>query len=75
MDTIKSIMTLLGVAGRVGGLIWIFLSYLDFASAKKNNEGSRMDAAIWGMILGGALTLAAPSIAKTINTALDSVKF
>ncbi|HEM2785987.1 MULTISPECIES: hypothetical protein [Streptococcus] len=73
METVKGIVTLLGVIGRVGGLIWILMSYIDFSSAKKNNEGSRQDAAVWGMILGAALTATAPTIAASINAALDSI--
>ncbi|HEM5287299.1 TPA: hypothetical protein U1373_000303 [Streptococcus suis] len=49
------------------------MSYIDFSSAKKNNEGSRQDAAVWGMILGAALTATAPTIAASINAALDSI--
>lgn len=75
MDTVKNIVTVIGIVTRVGGAFWILLSYIDFSSAKKNNDGIRQDQAIWGMILGAALTAFGPSIAASINASLDSITF
>lgn len=75
MDSIKNIITVIGVVARVGGLIWILLSYIDFSSAKKNNDGTRQDQATWGMILGAALSAFGPSMANSINAALDTITF
>lgn len=75
MDTVKNIVTVIGIVARVGGALWALMSYIDFSSAKKNNDGRGQDMAIWGIILGGTLTVFGPSMANSINASLDSITF
>lgn len=73
MESIKIIITVIGIVARVGGALWGLLSYIDFSSAKKNNDGRGQDMAIWGIILGGTLMVLGPSMAASINASLDSL--
>ncbi|CYU35483.1 hypothetical protein [Streptococcus suis] len=75
MESTQNLIRIIGILCRIGGGLWALLAYIDFSSAKKNNEGSRQDAAVWGMILGGALAVVGPSMAAALINDLNGITF
>ncbi|MGT2910671.1 hypothetical protein ACVR1I_03020 [Streptococcus cameli] len=65
--------TMLGVGIRVVGILSLGFGLLDLGSAKKNNEGSRQDMAVYAIVFGIIAMLWGPKIMAMVIAGLNGM--
>lgn len=75
MDVVIKVITAVGGALTVGGLISVLLGWNEFRQGVANDDARSSDKGSQKMVLGGVTALITGSITAAIIVALNAIKF
>ncbi|ELY5747652.1 hypothetical protein PJ262_03075 [Streptococcus dysgalactiae] len=75
MEMLKTVITALGVAGTVRGLMGVWSGWEEFTIGKETQAPQKQKQGEAGMIYGGMMAAGAVTIATGIITALGGLHF